>query len=79
MSESAHTRKLAAILAADVSGYSRLMAQDDAGTVRALEESRAMFRERIEAHTGHVIDMAGDSVLAECPSAVEAVYCALEV
>jgi adenylate cyclase len=79
MSESAHTRKLAAILAADVAGYSRLMAQDDAGTVRTLEESRAVFRERIEARGGHVIDMAGDSVLAEFPSALEAVHCALEV
>ncbi|MFN0315764.1 MAG: adenylate/guanylate cyclase domain-containing protein [Burkholderiales bacterium] len=79
MTESAPTRKLAAILGADVTGYSRLMAQDDAGTVRALEESRAVFRERIEAHGGSVIDMAGDSVLAQFPSALEAVHCAMEV
>ncbi len=79
MSDSAHTRKLAAILAADVTGYSRLMAQDDAGTVRMLEESRTVFHKRIDAHGGRVINMAGDSVLAEFPSALEAERCAMEV
>jgi adenylate cyclase len=72
-------RKLAAILAADVVGYTRLMADDERATVAALKQSRAVFRSRIEAHSGHVIDTAGDSVLAEFPSVVEAVQCAAEI
>jgi len=79
MNTAGQTRKLAAILAADVAGYSRLMALDDAATVQALNEARAVFREHIERHGGHVIDMAGDSVLAEVPSVLEAVRCAVEV
>src|SRR6185436_9327033 len=72
-------RKLAAILAADAAGYSRLMADDEAATLRLLNDARAVFRERIQAHGGRLIDTAGDSVLAEFPSAVEAVDCAAEV
>jgi adenylate cyclase len=72
-------RKLAAILAADVAGYSRLMAEDDQATVTALKQARAVFRESIEAHSGRLIDTAGDSVLAEFRSVVEAVQCAVEV
>ena len=72
-------RKLSAILCADAAGYSRLMADDEAETLRALNESRALFRKRIEAHGGRLIDTAGDSVLAEFPSAVEAVDCAVEI
>lgn len=72
-------RKLAALLSADAAGYSRLMADDEAETLRALNESRALFRKRIEAHGGRLVDTAGDSVLAEFPSAVEAVDCAAEV
>ena len=79
MSEIGQSRKLAAILAADVAGYSRLMALDDSTTVRALDECRAVFRERIEHHGGQVIDMAGDNVLAEFSSAVTALQCAMEV
>jgi len=79
MSEVGPSRKLAAILAADVAGYSRLMALDDSATVRALNESRAVFQERIEQRGGQVIDMVGDSVLAEFRSAVEAMQCAIEV
>ena len=79
MSEVGSSRKLAAILAADVAGYSRLMALDDSATVRALNESRAVFQERIEQRGGQVIDMVGDSVLAEFRSAVEAMQCAIEV
>ena len=74
-----HKRKLAAILAADAAGYSRLMADDEAATLRSLNDARALFRERIEAHGGRLIDTAGDSVLAEFPSAVEAVDCADEI
>ena len=72
-------RKLAAILSADAAGYSRLMADDEAETLRALNESRALFRKRIEGHGGRLIDTAGDSVLSEFPSAVEAVDCAVEI
>jgi len=72
-------RKLAAILSADAAGYSRLMADDEAETLRALNEFRHLFRKRIEAHGGRLIDTAGDSVLAEFPSAVEAVDCAVEI
>jgi adenylate cyclase len=73
------TRKLAAILSADVAGYSRLMAEDDQATVAALQKARAVFRASIEAHSGRLIDTAGDSVLAEFRSVVEAVQCAVDV
>jgi adenylate cyclase len=46
-------RKLAAILSADAAGYSRLMADDEAATLRSLNDARALFRERIENHSGH--------------------------
>ena len=72
-------RKLAAILCADAAGYSRLMADDEAATLRTLNDARALFRKRIEAHGGRLIDTAGDSILAEFPSAVEAVDCAVEI
>jgi adenylate cyclase len=72
-------RKLAAILSADAVGYTRLMADDESETLRALNEFRDLFRKRIEAHGGRLIDTAGDSVLAEFPSAVEAVDCAVEI
>ena len=72
-------QRLAAILAADASGYTRLMAQDAPGTVESLEASRKVFRGRIEAHHGRVIDMAGDSVLAVFDTASGAVSAALAV
>ncbi len=56
-------RRLAAILSADVAGYSRLMGQDEDATITALNQCRAIFRDRIEAHRGRVVDTAGDSVL----------------
>ena len=72
-------RKLAAILSADAAGYSRLMADDEAATLRSLNDARSLFRERIQAHGGRLIDTAGDSILAEFPSAVEAVDCAVKI
>ena len=72
-------RKLAAILSADVAGYSRLMGADEEATVTALNESRAIFKDRITAHQGRVVDTAGDSVLAVFVSVVEAVRAALEI
>src|SRR4051812_6382037 len=72
-------RKLAAILSADVVGYSRLMADDEAATLKALNEARVLFGERIRARGGTLVDTAGDSALAQFPSAVEAVDCATEI
>ncbi len=71
--------RLAAILAADVAGYSRLMAADDRATVAALDAARTVFRTRIEANQGRVIDMAGDSVLAVFETATGAVVAALAI
>jgi len=70
---------LAAILAADVAGYSRLMAADERATVAALDAARAVFRTQIESNQGRVIDMAGDSVLAVFETAAGAVSAALAV
>jgi TolB-like protein/class 3 adenylate cyclase/Tfp pilus assembly protein PilF len=64
VSSSGLRQRLAAILAADAAGYSRLMAADERATVEALDAARAVFRNQIEAFQGRVIDMAGDSVLA---------------
>ncbi|MBX3637856.1 MAG: adenylate/guanylate cyclase domain-containing protein [Rubrivivax sp.] len=71
--------RLLAVLAADVAGYSRLMALDDRATVLALDRAREVFRERIAAHEGRVVDMAGDSVLAVFGTATAAVQTAIEV
>lgn len=72
-------RKLAAILAADAVGYSRLMQDDEAATVRTLDEYRAVFAEQSAGRGGRIVDTAGDSVLAVFDSAVEAVECAVEI
>src|SRR5262252_7591228 len=72
-------RKLAAIFAADVEGYSRLMGQDEVGTLRTLTEYRVIIDHLIAAHRGRIFNTAGDSVLAEFASAVDAVQCALAV
>ena len=69
--------RLAAILAADVAGYSRLMAGDDHATVAALDAARAIFRTHIEGKRGRVVDMAGDSVLAVFETATGAMAAAL--
>ena len=70
-------RKLAAIFAADVEGYSRLMGQDEVGTLRRLTACRAILDERIAAHRGRIFGSAGDSVVADFASAVDAVQCAV--
>jgi adenylate cyclase len=72
-------QRLAAILAADVAGYSRLMAADERATVAALDAARAVFRSQIESSQGRVIDMAGDSVLAVFETATGAVSAALAI
>jgi adenylate cyclase len=70
--------RLAAILAADAVGYSRLMREDDRATVATLDEFRGLFRHSIETHNGRIVDMAGDSVLAIFESAISAVKSATE-
>ena len=72
-------RKLAAIFAADVAGYSRLMGQDEVGTMRTLTAYREVMDSLIGQHRGRIANTAGDSVLAEFPSVVDAVKCAVEV
>ena len=72
-------RRLAAIFAADAAGYSRLMSQDDAGTLRALAAAREVMDRLIRDHAGRIANTAGDSLLAEFPSAVDAVQCAVAV
>jgi TolB-like protein/class 3 adenylate cyclase len=72
-------QRLAAILAADAAGFSRLMAHDEQATVQALDQAREAFRTAIVAHAGRVIDMAGDSVLAVFDTAVGAAMAALDV
>jgi len=71
-------RKLAAILSADIAGYSRLMGEDEEATVAALSRSRGVLRHAVESHGGRVLDAVGDSMLAEFASPVEALKCAVE-
>jgi TolB-like protein/class 3 adenylate cyclase/tetratricopeptide (TPR) repeat protein len=71
-------RRLAAILAADVEGYSRLMGADEVGTLRDLTQRRSILDGLIASHRGRIANTAGDSVLAEFGSAVDAVQCAAE-
>ena len=72
-------RRLAALLVADVAGYSRLMGRDEAGTLAALQASRAQMAELIAAHRGRVVNATGDSLLAEFASVVLAVECAVQM
>ena len=79
MDEASQSRRLAAILAADAVGYSRLMGDDERATVQTLTEYRQVFTAYIERHQGKVVDTAGDSVLAVFDSPVEAVLCSTEI
>ncbi len=72
-------RKLAAILSADAVGYSRLMAEDEAATIRTLGAYREQIGALVREHRGRVVDTPGDNVLAEFPTALDAVRCAVEV
>jgi adenylate cyclase len=72
-------RKLTAILSADMKGYSRLMGEDEKGTVRALNEYREAMTGLIQHHHGRVVDAPGDNVLAEFGSVVDAIECAVEI
>jgi len=80
MGEQRVERRLAAILAADVAGYSRLMGANEVGTLRALaEHRREVLEPEIAAHHGRIVKTTGDGVLAEFASAVSAVACASEI
>src|SRR6266849_4508090 len=72
-------RKLTAILCADVFGYSRLMGENEEATLRTLSSHRKLIDSLIEQHHGRFVNSAGDSVLAEFASVVNAVQCAVEI
>ena len=73
------SRRLAAILAADVVGYSRMMGEDETGTAAAVRESREAAQPIIAEHGGRMFKTMGDGFLVEFPSVVAAVACALAV
>ena len=79
MRESDLKQRLAAVLAADVAGYARLMSADQRGTVVAIDAARTVFRAHIEANQGRVVDAVGDSVLAVFETAMGAVGAALAI
>jgi class 3 adenylate cyclase len=72
-------RRLATILSSDVADYSRLMGSNEEATVQALRGHRAVFEALLKQHHGRIFNTAGDAILAEFPSAVEAVRCATEI
>jgi TolB-like protein/class 3 adenylate cyclase/Flp pilus assembly protein TadD len=72
-------RRLAAILAADIVGYSRLMGEDEAGTARAVREHREAARPIVADHGGRIVKTTGDGLLLEFPSVVAAVECAIAI
>ncbi len=79
MAEEGFKRKLAAILSADVEGYSRLMGEDEEATVRTLTSYRKAITSLIQQFRGRVVDSPGDNVLAEFASIVDAVQCSVEI
>src|SRR5262252_1078641 len=72
-------RRLATILSADVAEYSRLMAEDEEGTLRTFRGHTEVFEKLVALHRGRIFNTAGDAILAEFGSAVEAVRCATEI
>jgi adenylate cyclase len=78
LAEAGGEQKLAAILAADVAGYTRLMADDEPATIATITEYRTIFSQHIEANGGRVVDMAGDSILTVFTSAAGAVKAAVD-
>jgi adenylate cyclase len=79
MAEARVERRLAAVLAADVAGYSRLMGTDEVGTARTLREHRAVTDALVAKHAGRIVKTTGDGVLLEFPSVIDAVECAVAV
>jgi len=79
MADDNYKRKLTAILSADVSGYSRLMGDDEAAFVDTLKSHRGVIFENIQLFQGRVVDSPGDNILAEFRSIVDAVSCAVQI
>ena len=79
MTNEGFKRKLTAILSSDAVGYSRLMAEDEAATVKTIASYREIMASLIKQHRGRVVDSPGDNLLAEFPSVVDAVQCAVAV
>jgi len=79
MAEESFRRKLTTMFSADVAGYSRLMGEDEATTVKTLTTYRNIMAELIKQHRSRVVDSPGDNVLAEFTSVVDAVQCAVAV
>jgi TolB-like protein/class 3 adenylate cyclase len=79
MAEEGFKRKLAAILSADVEGFSRLMDDDEEATVRTLTAYRTAINDLVQQYRGRVVDTPGDNILAEFTSVVDAVNCAVEI
>ncbi len=72
-------RRLVAVLSADAVGYSRLMAQDESATIRTVRDYREQIAVLVRQHRGEVVDSPGDNVLAQFPTALDAVRSALEI
>ena len=79
MTQEGFKRKLTAIFSADAVGYSRLMAEDESATVKTIATYREIMASLIKQHRGRVVDSPGDNLLAEFPSVVDAVQCAVSV
>ena len=79
MSEERARRKLRGILSTDAVGYSRLMQEDEASTIRSLEDSKKLMGTLIEQFQGRVVDAPGDNLLAEFSSVVDATECAVQI
>ena len=79
MTEDAVEHRLAAILSADVAGYSRMMSEDEAATIRTLSSYREQIGILVQQHRGRVVDSPGDNLLAEFPSAIDAVRGAIAI
>ena len=79
MGEARVARRLTAVFAADVAGYSRLMGADEEGTLRRLQaHRRELIDPKVREHKGRIVKSTGDGMLAEFPSVVDAVRCAVE-
>ena len=72
-------RRLAAVLSADAVGYTSLMSLDEEAAIATLDGHRSIMVGLVRQHGGRVVDMVGDNLLAEFPSAVDAVHCAVEI
>ena len=79
MSEAELDHRLAAIFSADVAGWTRLLAEDEPATIRAIGGARTLIGASVARHRGRVVDSPGDNLLAEFPSALDAVRCSVEI